>query len=126
VGDLQARPRDDDDEVPLGEPPAGAQATGPVKPALPYPGEFEELWRTYRMVGAPNSSKADAHKFWKRLSRDDQDACFQGITLYVLWLQTERKKRPDYPAKHLSTFIIEKAWESYIEDAKERRRAAAA
>lgn len=82
-----------------------------------YPEAFEELWREYRPIAEPNATKADAHTAWKRLSAADREACWSGLVRYVLWLQERRLKRTDYPAKHLSTFINRRGWESFEEEA---------
>lgn len=80
-----------------------------------YPEEFEDLWSEYRVVGTPNASKADAFKRWSKLKPPDRKSCYSGFVDYAVWLTGERKKRPDYPAKHLATFITERGWESFLE-----------
>lgn len=97
------------------------EATGP--PATvnghrhePYPDEFENLWSEYRVIGSPNASKAEAFKRWKKLSVTDRGDCWTGLVRYAVWLADERKKRADYPAKHLTTFIGERSWEPFLEE----------
>lgn len=84
--------------------------------AKEYPEDFEEVWREYRVVGSPNSSKADGFKRWKKLSGVDRGDCWTGIVRYAVWLGEERRKRADYPAKHLATFISERGWEPFLEE----------
>lgn len=96
----------------------------PPEPELPvpipkgrYPEQFEELWREYLPVAAPNATKADAYAAWKRLSSADRDACWQGTISYVMWVFGERKRRPDCPVKHLATFINRRGWEPFMDAA---------
>lgn len=80
-----------------------------------YPPEFEDLWQAYRPIASPNATKADAHKAWARLKPPDRLRCADGLKRYVSWLDAERKRRPDTPAKHLSTFINKRGWEPFLD-----------
>lgn len=85
-----------------------------------YPEEFERLWTEYKILRVPNASKHHACRAYQRLPGTDKEACFEGLVSYVLWLQDERRKKPDKPAKHLATFINERAWEPFMELQAER------
>jgi uncharacterized protein YdaU (DUF1376 family) len=82
-----------------------------------YPPPFETLWLAYRPIGSPNSTKADAHKAWGKLSPEEQDACLAGMHRYVAWLSEEKQSRNDTKAKHLATFINKRGWEPFLEGA---------
>jgi uncharacterized protein YdaU (DUF1376 family) len=82
-----------------------------------YPDEFETLWRAYRPIASPNSTKADAHKTWEKLSPEERDACLAGLTQYVSWLSAEKQKRDGTKPKHLATFINKRGWEPFLEKA---------
>lgn len=110
---LSAAPTVQDEFALTGErapPPQTSNGSG-------YPEDFDDLWREYRVIGSPNSSKADAFKRWQRLNAVDRSACWTGVVRYAVWLGETRQKRPDHPAKHLSTFISERGWEPFLEDA---------
>lgn len=102
-------------------PPAGAvrDDVGEIPAALDrrlYSEDFESLWRAYRPIASPNSTKADAATAFKRLSAADKAACHAGLLAYVDWIAAERRKRSDTPAKHLASFINKRGWEPFLED----------
>lgn len=81
--------------------------------ALSYHADFVLLWSEYPVP--PNSSKKDAFASWLRLPDEDRNKCLDGAMSYADWLKGERLKRPDYPAKHLSTFINSRAFDTLLE-----------
>lgn len=89
------------------------------EPAAPhaYPEDFEEVWREYRVVGPKTASKAAAHKAFAKLTAADRKACWSGVVSYAVHVRDERKRRADYPVKHLATFINERGWEPFLEEA---------
>jgi hypothetical protein len=76
-----------------------------------YTPAFEMLWSEYRPIKAMNCSKFAAFKAYDRLSKEEQSLCLRGVMEYVDWLIEERRKKPDYPACHLSTYINQRRWE---------------
>jgi len=112
-------------------PPSDQPELRLVAPAKPdgtagkrYPEAFDTLWGEYRNYGNANAAKADAFKAWIRLSPADREQCLSGLGEYLVWLIAERKKRADYPAQHLSTFINRRGWEPFVEALEARRSAA--
>lgn len=80
-----------------------------------YPDKFEAVWDEYKPIASKNATKADAFRAWQKLSASDQQSCYAGVVEYAMWLQDERKRRPDTPAKHLATFINKRGWEPFEE-----------
>lgn len=80
-----------------------------------YPDKFEAVWDEYKPIASKNATKADAFRAWQKLSASDQQSCYVGVVEYAMWLQDERKRRPDTPAKHLATFINKRGWEPFEE-----------
>jgi hypothetical protein len=78
-----------------------------------YPGEFEILYDCFPK--APNASKKDAYLVWQRLDEKDRDDAIDGAMGYAKWLEAERRRRPDFPAKHLTTFLNGRGWETVLE-----------
>lgn len=78
-----------------------------------YPDDFNLLWREFPFQA--NASKKDAYAAWTKLPEEDRDKCFDGAIAYASWLASERRKRPDFPGKHLSTFINSRSFDSLLE-----------
>lgn len=78
-----------------------------------YPPAFNLLWREFPYQ--ENASKKDAYSAWLRLPEEDRDKCLDGALAYSAWLDGQRKKRADYPGKHLSTFINSRVFDSLLE-----------
>lgn len=74
---------------------------------------FEEAWNEY--PNGKNSSKKKALSAYRNnIRKRDRVSFFQAIVSYAEWLSEQRKKRPDFPAKHLSSFINEEVWKNYV------------
>lgn len=105
--------------LPPSEQPELRLVAPPVSEAEPggrYPAAFEDLWAEYRHYGNANSSKYDAYKRWAKLSVAEKMMAFKGLTGgYLVWLIGERKRRPDFPCQHLSTFLSRRGWEPFLE-----------
>jgi uncharacterized protein YdaU (DUF1376 family) len=82
-----------------------------------YSDDFEAVWAEYRPIASPNATKADAMRAFARLSKPDREACWAGVVRYVQWLLEQRRKRGDFPAKHLATFINRRGWETFMDEA---------
>jgi len=100
---------------PAGAGPPSKKPKGHPRKVEAYPDAFETLWRAYRPIASPASSKAEALKAWDKLSPEERDACLAGLTRYVAWLSEEKQRRKDTPAKHLATFINKRGWEPFLE-----------
>lgn len=101
---------------PDGGPADAGDGSESKKPHKGYPEDFEAVWREYRPIAAPNASKANAFKAYRKLSHTESDDCWIGVGHYALWLTEQRKSRPDYPAQHLATFINGRGWEPFLEE----------
>jgi hypothetical protein len=84
-----------------------------------YPDQFMWLWSEYQPIAIKTSSKRAAFVSWNKLSQQDRDACWLGVVKYADWLVDERRKKPDYPVKHLATFINQRCWEPFLETMQE-------
>jgi len=81
-----------------------------------YPKDFEGCWLIYESADQPNSSKKEASKKFAKLDELDKRRCKKGLAGYVKWLYEKRKTQPEYPAKHLETFINQEIWQGYLPD----------
>lgn len=88
-------------------------AKPPKSAPVEYPSAFTLLWDCYPRV--PNQSKSEAFKSWKRLGEHDRMDLLSSVGPYEEFLERERRRRPDYPACHLVTFINQRRWESLLE-----------
>lgn len=78
---------------------------------ISYPEPFEAFWQVYPRT--PNMSKPKALAGWKRLTADEQKACHQAVPAYKAFLAAKR----DHPTMHASTFINERRFEGFVEQA---------
>lgn len=104
------------------EPEPQPEAEAPPEDEIPamldrrrYPEDFEAVWLEYLPIAAKNATKADAARAFARLSAADKRDCWTGTVRYVQWVLEERRRRPDTPVKHLSTFINRRGWERFLE-----------
>ena len=76
-----------------------------------YPEAFEAFWQAYPRT--PNMSKPKALAGWKKLTEVERAACHQAVPAYRSFLASKR----DHPTMHASTFINERRFEGFSEQA---------
>lgn len=89
----------------------GSDAAAPKGKKQTYPETFEAFWRDYPRT--PNMSKMKALAGWKRLTLQEQTDCHRAVPLYLAFLAS----KPDHPKMHASTFINERRFEGFNEQA---------
>lgn len=73
-----------------------------------YPDDFEAFWKEY--PSAPNQSKKDALKAWKKAKRQaPAEQILVGVRAYRELL----RKNPDRPVAHASTWLDGARWEAF-------------
>ncbi|TPM25693.1 hypothetical protein [Mesorhizobium sp. B2-3-4] len=77
-----------------------------------YPDDFEAFWLTYPR--SPNMSKSKALIGWNKLTGDQRAACCDAVPAYRAFLTS----KPDHPTMHAATFINERRFEGFAEQAK--------
>lgn len=88
-----------------------------------YPLDFIEAWQHYK--NPKNASKSIAYSCWMRIKdRPDQALFIACIKAYNSWLddQTKRNGR-EYPKCHMATWLRQRRWESFLDDAEAILRA---
>ncbi len=76
-----------------------------------YPEPFEAFWRDYPR--SPNMSKPRTLAEWKKLSADERKTCHDAVPAYRAFLTS----KPDHPTMHAVTFIKERRFEGFSEQA---------
>lgn len=89
----------------------GSDVSAPKGKKQVYPEAFEAFWRDYPRT--PNMSKLKALAGWKRLTLPEQVDCHRAVPLYLDFLAS----KPDHPKMHASTFINERRFEGFNEQA---------
>ncbi|MCO5147534.1 MAG: hypothetical protein M9895_15310 [Aquamicrobium sp.] len=77
-----------------------------------YPEAFEAFWSDYPRT--PNMSKPKALAAWKKLAAEDRSACHRAVTPYRAFLAS----KPDHPTMHAATFINERRFDGFNEQAQ--------
>lgn len=81
------------------------------KPKATYSSEFEDFWLGYPRT--PNMSKSKAFDAWRKLSPEERRACATAVEPYKAFL----KAKADHPVMHAATFINERRFEGFLEQA---------
>ncbi|RWO68952.1 MAG: hypothetical protein EOS17_16790 [Mesorhizobium sp.] len=81
------------------------------KSSKAYPEDFEAFWLDYPR--SPNMSKAKALAGWVKLSEQERKACREAVPAYRAFLTS----KPDHPTMHAVTFINERRFEGFVEQA---------
>ncbi|MGB3897022.1 MAG: helix-turn-helix domain-containing protein [Mesorhizobium sp.] len=89
----------------------GSDPCPPSKKKQDYPEAFEAFWQGYPRT--PNMSKPKALAGWKKLTEAERVACHQAVPAYRSFLASKR----DHPTMHASTFINERRFEGFVEQA---------
>ena len=76
-----------------------------------YPEAFEAFWSAYPRT--PNMSKSKALAGWNKLTEAERKACHQAVPAYRTFLAS----KPDHPTMHATTFINERRFEGFAEQA---------
>jgi hypothetical protein len=76
-----------------------------------YPEAFVAFWSDYPRT--PNMSKSKACVGWKKLSEAERAACHRAVPAYRSFLAS----KPDHPTMHAATFINERRFEGFAEQA---------
>jgi len=84
-----------------------------------YTPEFEEIWRAYSPP--MNASKKMASEAYKKAKPDlpDHFLLIKCCEAYNEWLKANGRKGVEYPKAHLSTWLNQARWETFLPRAEE-------
>jgi len=92
-----------------------ARGRAKVRKCYDYTPAFEEVWKI--TPDRQGMSKPAALKSWNEQGCEEiASEVLHGMQRYSAWLTNERRRRRDYPVKHLQGWITDRRWENFQEE----------